>query len=331
MRQSRFSFVVPVFNEEDSLPPLLDRLRALMDNLDAEVELILVDDGSTDRSAALIRSASDSDPRIKLLQLSRNFGHQIAITAGIDFASGDAVAILDADLQHPPETILEMIEKWRQGAHIVYGVRTARHGDTRFKRMTASLFYRIMRLLMAPPVPLEAGDFRLLDRSAVETFRTLREHNRFVRGLWAWMGFRQDAVYYEQPARARGESKYPFSKMVRLAIDGIISFSDIPLRFAILSGAVISFLSFCYGCHAIYLWLRGADHLVPGWSSLTVAVSFLGGVHLILLGIVALYIGRIHEEVKNRPLYIVSDVVGINEIPRIDRAVIAQRGDQGRE
>ena len=324
LRNPRYSFIVPVLDEEESLPQLLDRLALLMDELDGEAELVLIDDGSTDSSNSMMRAAADSDPRIKLLELSRNFGHQIAITAAADFARGDAVVILDADLQDPPGVVLEMIKKWREGYDIVYGVRTTRAGDSYFKRVTARLFYRSLKMLVAFPAAMEAGDFRLIDRRALVAFQKLREHNRFVRGMWAWVGFRQAAVYYQRHARTRGESKYPLAKMLRLAAHGIISFSDIPLQIAIWIGALVSCLGALYGCYVVALWLQGEEQLVSGWSSLIVIVTFLGGVQLTLLGIVGLYVGRIHEEVKNRPLYVLSDVVGIEELPRVERAVVAR-------
>lgn len=324
MPNPRYSFIVPVLDEEESLPELLDRMSALMDDLDGEAELVLIDDGSTDAGNSMIRAAMDRDPRIKLLELSRNFGHQIAITAGTDFARGEAVVILDADLQDPPEVVLAMIEKWREGYDIVYGVRAAREGDSYFKRVTARLFYRCLKFMVAFPVAMEAGDFRLIDRRALSAFQKLREHNRFVRGMWAWVGFRQAAVEYERHARKRGESKYPLAKMLRLAIHGIISFSDLPLQIAIWIGTGVSALGAVYGCYVVALWLQGDERLASGWSSLIVIMTFLGGIQLTLLGIVGMYVGRIHEEVKNRPLYVISDVVGLKELPKVDRAVIAQ-------
>ena len=304
-----YSFVIPVYNEEAALPELYRRLCEVLGRLDGEVEAVLIDDGSRDRSWQMMLDISARDPRFRVIQLSRNFGHQVAITAGMDFSRGQAVIIMDADLQDPPEVVQKMIEKWREGYEIVYGVREERDGETWFKRTTASIFYRLLRRLTDLDIPADAGDFRLVDRKAIDAFKSLRERSRYVRGLFAWVGFKQIGVRYKRAARVAGTTKYPLSKMLKLATDGIVSFSTFPLRLALNTGFLMAGLSFAVGIAAVVTKLVGG-FVVPGWVSLLVAIAFLGGVQLILLGIVGEYIGRIYEEVKNRPLYVVRSLSG---------------------
>lgn len=320
----KYSFVVPVFNEEEVIPSVVGRITAVLERLDGPAEVIFVDDGSRDGSYERLVDAHRRDRRLKILRLSRNFGHQTAITAGLDAASGDAVIIIDADLQDPPEVVLEMIERWRQGYDVVYGVRISREGESFFKRITAHLFYRLLRAMIAIPIPVDAGDFRLVDRHALEAFRNLREHNRFVRGLFSWVGFRQTGVPYARSARGTGRTKYPLGKMVRLAFNGIIGFSDLPLRISIWTGVLISNAALLYGVYVIVLWLLGR-RLVEGWTSTVVILTFLGGINLVMTGVVGLYVGRIHEEVKNRPLYIVNGTHGFDELPKAERAIFLGR------
>ena len=304
-----YSFVIPVFNEEAALPLLLRRLDLLMDGLDGPAEAIFVDDASIDCSSIVLREKAKSDPRCRYIGLSRNFGHQIAITAGMDAAVGKAVIIMDADLQDPPEVVSEMIARWQDGYEIVYGRRLSREGESKFKRWTANLFYRLLVRVSSIDIPRDVGDFRLVDRKVVEAFRTMPERDRFVRGMFAWLGFRQTEVSFHRPPRQFGETKYPFWKMLRLALNGALSFSEAPLRLAIWCGLIVSVLAILYGVYVASLWLDRSE-FVKGWASTIVVVSFLCGVNMLMTGIMGLYIGRIHSEVKRRPLYVVSQKVG---------------------
>ncbi len=271
--------------------------------------MLLIDDGSRDGSAELIRAALATRPWLRLLRFARNFGHQAAITAGYDHAAGSAVVCLDADLQDPPEVILEMAKRWREGFEVVYGVRTKREGESRFKKFTAWAFYRTMRSLAKVDLPVDAGDFRLMDRKAVDALKQVRERSRYMRGLVAWIGFRQCAVPYDRAERFAGETKYPLRKMLKLAFDGILSFSAVPLRIALVIGFAVSLLSIIAGLVAVVIKL-GGWYTVDGWSSLAVLVSFIGGVQLTVLGIIGEYISRIYDEVKARPLYLVAEQAG---------------------
>jgi polyisoprenyl-phosphate glycosyltransferase len=307
-----YSIVVPVFNEQEALPALGARLSSLLARLDGDAEVILVDDGSRDASFARMVELSAQDPRFKVLQLSRNFGHQVAITAGLDFAVGKAVVVMDADLQDPPEVVLALAERWREGFEVVYAVRTHRRGESRFKLMTASAFYRLLRKLSDVDIPANVGDFRLVDRKAVEAYKTMRENDRFVRGMFSWVGFKQIGVPYQRDERAAGETKFPLGRMMRFAVDGIVSFSSAPLRLALTLGFVVSACSILYGFVAILLKVTGA-FTVPGWTSVIFATSLLGGVQLLVLGVIGEYVGRTYLEAKNRPLYIVNQSAGLAE------------------
>jgi dolichol-phosphate mannosyltransferase len=322
---SKYSFIVPIFNEEAVIPALVERLTALLTRLDGPSEVVFVNDGSRDRSLPLLIEANRRDPRFKVASLSRNFGQQTAITAGADLASGDAVVIIDADLQDPPEVVLEMVARWKQGYDVVYGLRAERRGESFFKRITARLFYRLLNAATSTPIAMDAGDFRLVDRHALDAFRGMREHNRFVRGMFSWVGLRQTAVSYVREARAAGSTKYPLARMLRLASDALIGFSDLPLRLSIWTGALVSLGAVLYAMYAVVLWLSGYRNLVHGWTSTVVVIAFLGGVNLIMTGIVGLYVGRIHEEVKNRPLYIVESTAGFGRLPQPPRAVFLER------
>jgi len=304
-----YSIIIPVYNEEETLPELRRRLGELLDRLDGSGEILLVDDGSTDRSFELMSASVDADSRFRAIRLSRNFGHQLAITAGIDLAQGDAVVIMDADLQDPPEVVVEMAERWREGYHIVYAVRDERIGETRFKQWTASTYYRLFKHLTDVDVPLNVGDFRLVDRHALSAFCAMRENNRYVRGMFSWIGFRQTGVRYKRAPRFAGDTKYPLRRMIRFASDGIVSFSNAPLRVALTLGFIVSALSFLFGVIAIVVKVLGL-YEVPGLASITVAVAFLGGMQLVVLGVMGEYIARIHDEVKDRPLYVVSELRG---------------------
>lgn len=308
----QYSLVLPIYNEEDTIPELVRRLGELMDKFDGEAEAILVDDGSSDSSYQLMIAARETDPRFKLLRLSRNFGHQIAVTAGLDVASGEAVIVMDADLQDPPEVALDLAARWREGYDVVYAVREERHGDSPFKRATAAGFYRLFKRMSDVDVPLDVGDFRLVDRRALDAFRSMRESNRYVRGMFSWIGFRQVGVPFAREERFAGETKYPLRKMVKFATDGIVSFSAYPLRLALKVGFVVSAFSFLLGIIFLVSRLAGF-YSVPGLASVAVFVAFLGGIQLLLLGIMGEYIARIHDEVKGRPLYLVSETQGLED------------------
>jgi dolichol-phosphate mannosyltransferase len=306
-----FSIIIPVFNEQAVLPLLFHRMDRLLDQLDGPAEVILVDDGSTDCSPIILQARATTDPRYRFLGLSRNFGQQLAMTAGLDAAQGDAVILMDADLQDPPEVVLQMIEKWREGFEIVYARRRTRAGESRFKLATAKLFYKLMSRIAAVDIPQNVGDFRLVDRKALDVFRSMREQDRFVRGMFAWVGFNQTAVEFDRDERAAGETKWPVSKLIRLAVNGLISFSDAPLRFALWMGMGVSCLGILYGLYVMVTRMVRDDY-VPGWASTIVVVAFLGGANMLLTGIMGLYIGRIHNEVKRRPLYIVAKATGFD-------------------
>jgi dolichol-phosphate mannosyltransferase len=304
------SIVVPCFNEEAVIVQTLGVLgRALQAIPDIRAEIVCVDDGSADATMKCLRNAAETDSRLRVVALSRNFGHQLALTAGLDAARGDAVVVIDADLQDPPEVIEGMVARWKDGVDVVFGVRTLRSGETAFKRGTAHLFYRLMRAVSSSDIPMDAGDFRLMDRAVVDALRTLPERDRFVRGLVSWVGFRQEGIPYERHARAGGETKYPFRRMLRFALDGIFSFSAMPLRLATYLGLFVSFASVVGIGYA--LWVRFfVSSVVPGWAGQWIGTMFLGGVQLLSLGIIGEYVGRIYGEVKSRPLYVVRERIG---------------------
>ncbi|KJS16439.1 MAG: glycosyltransferase [Peptococcaceae bacterium BRH_c4b] len=302
-RNVRYTIIIPVYNEEAVVHETYRRLTRVMEAIGEPYELLFVNDGSRDRTAEIIEGFAESDECVKLLDFSRNFGHQIAITAGMDFACGDAIVILDADLQDPPELIPQMIEKWQEGYEVVYARRSKRKGETLFKRWTASLFYRTLSALTEVNIPLDTGDFRLIDRKVCKAMCSIREKNRFVRGLVSWVGFRSTAIEYVREERFAGETKYPLKKMIRFSMDGITSFSYKPLKLATYLGFIISFASFV--CLVISLCLKlFTTNAVAGWSSLIACLLLLNGVILIILGILGEYVGRIYDETKNRPLYI---------------------------
>jgi dolichol-phosphate mannosyltransferase len=304
-----YSLVIPIYNEEAVLPILLRRLDALLDAFDAPAEAILVDDGSSDGSPIVLEAKARADGRYRFIKLSRNFGHQIAITTGMERAAGRAVIVMDADLQDPPEVALDLVAKWKEGYEIVYAERLSREGESGFKRVTADLFYRLLGKLSDVEIPRNVGDFRLVDRKALDSFLAMPERDRFVRGMFAWIGFRQAVVPFHRPPRAAGASKYSLAKMIRLAVNGVVSFSDAPLRVALWAGLAISSLAILYGVWVIALWAMNAN-LARGWSSIIVVVTFLGGANMLMTGVMGVYVGRIYTEVKRRPLYIVDKAVG---------------------
>jgi dolichol-phosphate mannosyltransferase len=320
-----YSLVVPAYNEEGVIEELVAHLVSVMDSLDGDAEAILVDDGSSDGTWELMQQAAAADPRVRLVRLSRNFGHQVALTAGVDVARGDAVVVMDADLQDPPEIVLEMAARWREGYDIVYAVRSERQGETRFKRATASAFYRGFNRLSDVKVPLDVGDFRLVDRRALAVFTEMRESRRFVRGMFSWIGLSQTGVPYARRERFAGETKYPLRKMLRFAMNGVISFSAAPLRAALNVGFVVSILAFVLGIWSLIVKI-GGFYNVAGWTSTILVVSFLGGIQLVVLGVIGEYIGSIHDEVKGRPLYVVGELEGFDAVPALPpRAVVVPR------
>jgi len=308
--QPTFSFVLPVHNEAEGLDELHRRLSAVMDELDEPCEAILVDDGSTDTSLQVMRAIRSRDERFKLVQFSRNFGHQAAITAGLDLARGEAVVVMDSDLQHPPEVVPQMVSLWRDGFELVNAVPSDRRGDSPFKRLSARLFYWLLARLSHTDLTPNVGDFRLVDRGALNAFLSMRESARYLRGMFSWVGFRQTSIPYDYHDRQSGEPKYKLGRMVRLGVDGITSFSHVPLELALHVGYVVAGLSFLAGIGDIVAKLLNAN-TVPGWLSIAITISFLGGMQLLILGVMGTYMGRMYDEVKHRPLYIVRELDGI--------------------
>ncbi len=299
-----FSVVAPVFNEIESLDAFYERIRAVMDALEESWELVLVDDGSVDGSTQRLLELAEADPHVQPVIFARNFGHQIAVTAGLDYSRGDAVVIIDSDLQDPPEVIPDLIAKWREGFEVVFAVRAEREGESWFKLMTANLFYRLIARMTEVDIPLDTGDFRLLDRQVVDVMGTMRERFRFLRGMTSWIGFRQAGVPYKRAARYAGSTKYPFKKMLRLALNAVTGFSFVPLQLISSAGVIVIALAVLAWIAGLLLHLRSAG-IPPFLRPDLVALYFLGGVQLVSIGILGEYIGRLYDEVRGRPLYIV--------------------------
>jgi len=305
------SIIVPVFNERENVELLAERVREQFANLPYALELLFVNDGSTDDTADVLRKVGEIDPSVKVLTFSRNFGHQPAVTAGIDYCQGDCAIIMDADFQDPPEVLPRMIRTWEEGYDVVYATRTKREGEPIYKKVAGKAFYRILDLLTDIKIPLDTGDFRLIDRKVINVLKQMPEYNRFIRGMVSWVGFRQTSIEFVRRARHRGESKYPLTKLLKLALNGITSFSYRPLQIATYTGAffsLCSFLSILYILVATLVEKRA----VPGWSSLMVVVLLLGGVQLMTLGIMGEYIGRILEEIKRRPRYVIDSTQNVD-------------------
>lgn len=323
MTSPDLSLVLPIYNEEAVIPELDRRLKAVFaqwEDLTPNWEVVFINDGSSDSSLQMLRKLAAEEPRYKVISFSRNFGHQVAITAGIDRAEGRAVVIMDADLQDPPEVVREMIVRWQQGFDVVYAVRRTRAGETLFKKFTAAMFYRILRSMLGGiSIPLDAGDFRLISRPVVLTLRALREKHRFVRGMVSWVGFKQCPLYYDREPRFAGETKYPLRKMVRFAVDAITSFSVVPLRFATWLGILAGIFAVITAAWALYVKLfdRG---VVQGWTTIMILVALLSSAQLIMTGILGEYVGRIYEELKRRPLYVVGEELNFSEPTRATRA-----------
>jgi len=306
MEPIKYSIVIPLYNEEGIISLLVERLQQLISEFDGPAEVIMVDDGSRDATYPLAQAVTEADPRFKLIQFSRNFGHQMAITAGMDAAAGDAVIIMDADLQDPPYVVLQMIEKWQEGYEVVYGLRQQRQGERLFKTATASMFYGLLHRIGDIDTPVDVGDFRLVDRRALNAFLQMRENNRYVRGMFSWVGFKQTGVPYTREERAVGTTHYTLRKMVKLASNGIMGFSTAPLRLATWVGVLASLLAFAFG-----LWVFGKALLfgdrVAGYPSLMVVILFMGGVQMLALGVIGEYLGRNYAESKQRPLYFIEE------------------------
>lgn len=303
------SVIVPCYDEEAVIRETHRRLALVLDTLEgAAYEILYINDGSRDQTATILRELAAADARVRVVLLARNFGHQMAVTAGLEHAAGEAIVIIDADLQDPPEVIPEMVERWRDGYQVVYGVRTYREGETAFKLFTAKLFYRLINSLSNIEMPLDVGDFRLLDRRVVEALKQMPERDRFLRGMVSWVGFKQCGVFYRRAARFAGETKYPLVKMIRFAADAVLSFSFKPLRLAIYTGFFAIAAAFGGILYAVYKYYEG--DVVRGWASTFVALLLMSGVQLITIGIIGEYIGRIYGEVKKRPLYLVQERLG---------------------
>lgn len=320
----RYSIIAPIYNEEGNIPTLYDRIRGVMDSTGETWELVAVNDGSRDRSLELLEALAAKDSRIKIVNFARNFGHQIAVTAGLDYASGEAVVIIDADLQDPPEMILEMIERWKAGYHVVYAVREERKGESWFKLFTAKIFYRLIYRITDVDIPLDTGDFRLMDEKVVNVLRKMREHNRFIRGMTSWVGFKQTGVSYVREARQWGETKYPLKKMVRFAMDAITGFSYFPLQ-------IMVYVSFVLGLLAVLaIPIIGILRLILGFDFLggqvttIIVMLIIGAFQLFFLFILGQYVARIYDEARGRPLYVVATTVGFEARPQETQAAVSE-------
>jgi dolichol-phosphate mannosyltransferase len=307
----KYSLIIPIYNEEETIPELYRRVSDVMDSLDDSVELILINDGSGDRSLKLMRELQERDARVCYISFARNFGHQAAVTAGLNFARGQVIVVLDADLQDPPELIPKMIESWQAGYHVVYAQRTKRKKESWFKRLTAYVFYRLLRRLADVDIPADTGDFCLMDRQVVDVLNSMPERNRYIRGLRAWIGFRQTAVKFERDPRFAGEVKYTFKKSLALAVNSLVSFSKIPLRISTYLGLFSALIALLMALLVLYWRLQQPDSPVTGLATILIAVFFLGSVQLISIGILGEYVGRIYEEVKGRPAYTIAEIAGL--------------------
>ncbi len=309
----KYSFIIPVYNEEETLLEMYRRVRAVMDRMDGAVELIMVNDGSRDRSLSLLRDLHEKDSRVCYLSLARNFGHQIAVTAGLNYVRGDAIVILDADLQDPPELIPDLVEKWRQGYQVVYAQRTQRRQESWLKRLPAYVFYRLMQRLADVDIPLDTGDFCLMDRRVVDVLNRMPEHNRYIRGLRSWVGLPQTSIHFEREPRFAGDVKYTFRKSLSLAANGLVTFSRVPLRLSTYVGLLAAAVAILMAILVLYWRIFTPHSPLTGFATILIAVFFLGAVQLVSIGILGEYVGRIYEEVKGRPLYVLSEVAGFTE------------------
>lgn len=315
---SKYSLVIPVYNEESTIPELYRRVSAVMSGLDDTAEVIFINDGSRDRTLLLLRELHDRDDRVVYLSLARNFGHQIAVTAGLNYARGKVIIVLDADLQDPPELIPEMLALWQQGYHVVYAKRTKRVQESWFKRLCAYIFYRLLKQLASVDIPTDTGDFCLMDRQVVDLLNQMPERNRYIRGLRSWVGFNQTAIEFERDSRFSGDVKYTFAKSFALAVNGLVSFSSIPLRLSTYLGLFSAFAAIIMAILVLYWRIFTPNSTLTGFATIAIAIFFLGAVQLISIGILGEYIGRIYEEVKGRPLYTLAEV-GRKKLRSIDR------------
>lgn len=312
MEKISCSVVVPVYNEEEVVKECYFRLKYVMDSTNEPYEIIFVNDGSKDNTYKIVSEICENDKNVKCIDFSRNFGHQLAITAGMNYAIGQAIVVIDADLQDPPEVILEMLKKWKEGYQVVYGKRLKRKGETVFKRVTAKAFYRVLRKLTEVDIPVDAGDFRLIDRRVCDALNKINEKNRYVRGIISWLGFKTTYVEFEREKRFAGETKYPLKKMIKFATDAIISFSYKPLKMTSYFGILLSAGSFLYLLYTLISYAMGLIDTVAGWMSTIAILLFFNGIILWFLGIMGEYVGRIYDEVKARPLYIVNEFINFN-------------------
>ena len=315
----KYSLIIPIYNEEEILPEMSRRVAAVMDQMDGAVELILVNDGSRDRTLALLRDLHEKDPRICYLSLARNFGHQIAVTAGLNYVRGEAIIILDADLQDPPELIPQLVEKWQQGYQVVYAQRTQRRKESWFKRLPAYLFYRLMQRLADVEIPIDTGDFCLMDRRVVDVLNSMPERNRYIRGLRSWVGLPQTFIHFERDPRFAGEVKYTFRKSLSLAATGLVTFSRVPLRLSTYVGLLAAAIALFMAILVLYWRIFVPRSPLTGFATIMIVVFFLGAVQLVSIGILGEYVGRIYEEVKGRPLYVLSEVAGFTDEPAAKR------------
>ncbi|AFZ57946.1 glycosyltransferase family 2 protein [Anabaena cylindrica FACHB-243] len=313
MNQPVYSLIIPIYNEEENITEMYNRLINVMAQLDGEAELILIDDGSCDRSLSMIRELHHHNSRVRYLSLARNFGHQIAVTAGLNFVQGKSIIVMDADLQDPPELIITMIDKWHQGYQVVYAQRISRQKESWLKRLMAYLFYRLLKRLAKVDIPVDTGDFCLMDRQVVDILNAMPERHRYIRGLRAWVGFRQTSVLFERSPRYAGDVKYTFGKSLSLAVDGIISFSIVPLRLATYLGLLSAAIALIMIFLVLYWRIFAPVSPLIGYTLITIAMFFLGSVQLICIGILGEYIGRIYEEVKGRPLYTLKEIGGLTK------------------
>ena len=300
------SVVIPIYNEEGNIPLLHQRLTTTLEGMNIFYELIFVNDGSKDRSMQLIRELAAKDARVKFIDFSRNFGHQVALSAGLDHTQGEAVVMMDADLQDPPELLAELYQKYNEGYEVVYARRRSRQGETYFKKSATLVFYRLLARMSSIEIPLDTGDFRIIDHKVVEMLRHMPEKIKYLRGQISWIGFRQTSIEYDRPERHAGETGYSFRKLMGLALDGITGFSDVPLKIVTYFGLVVTAFAFVMTIYVLYSWFSQSD-LVQGWSSLMITVLFIGGVQMIAIGIIGEYLSRIHSNVRNRPLYVIRD------------------------
>ncbi len=314
MQPKLISVIVPLYNEEEIVKTTASRLVAVTEQWEEDYEIIFINDGSSDRTLLHLNAIVSANLKLKVISFSRNFGHQMAFTAGLDYACGDAIIVIDGDLQDPPEVMNDFIAKWKEGYQVVYGRRAKRRGENLFKLATAAVFYRMLNKLVDIDIPKDVGDFRLMDRVVVDSLKQMPEKHRFIRGMVAWVGFKQSFVEYEREARIAGETKFPFKKMLKFALDGIFSFSTTPLKVSMVMGVLITSFSFLYMIYVVVMKLLGYGF--PGYASLVVFILFLGGVQLISIGILGQYIGRTFEGVKDRPLYIVDQTINMGKVPK---------------